>query len=69
MHQVVITLEEADLLALNEVLIDEDPEGALAFLREHIVPKVPQKGNAPCDSSRRNPYLFGRGISKKLAND
>ena len=58
MHQVVVTLDEKDLLALQAVMLDEDAEGALAFLKERIVPKVPAKGTAPCDSSRNNPYLW-----------
>jgi hypothetical protein len=30
---------------------------ALEFLKTRVIPKIPTKGTAPCDSSRRNPYL------------
>jgi len=66
MAKVTITLDDKDLLVLQEVLIDGDPEAALLFLQEHLQPKIPVKGSMPCDSSRRNPYLFGQGISKGL---
>ena len=56
--QVIITLDESDLLALWRALLDEDACAALAFLRESILPKIPAKGIAPCDSSRLNPYLW-----------
>ena len=56
-NQVIITLGESDLLALWQALVDEDACAALAFLKEHILPKIPAKGSAPCDSSRLNPYL------------
>ena len=65
MSRVVITLEENDLLALQEVLIDEDPDSALSFVMEHLVPKIPAKGTAPCDSSRHNPFLRGPGTGRK----
>jgi hypothetical protein len=57
MHKVVITLTEKDLLELQAVLVDDDPQGALGFLKERIVPKIPEKGTAACDSTRLNPYL------------
>ncbi len=58
MPKLVITLEEADILELQGVLIDEDPAGALHFLKRHIAPKIPPQGTALCDSSRLNPYLM-----------
>jgi len=57
MYAVVITLEEDDLLELQAVLIDADQSAALEFLKNRVALKVPAKGTAPCDSSRRNPYL------------
>jgi len=69
MGKLAITLDDEDLLALQEILVDEDPDAALAFLRQHLQPKIPTKGSMPCDSSRHNPYLFGQGISKKLSKD
>jgi hypothetical protein len=59
--KVTITLEEEDLLALNEILVDGDPDDALAFVKERIWAKVPARGDAPCDSTRLNPYLLKRG--------
>jgi hypothetical protein len=61
MNNVVIMLKEADLMALWNVLIDEDGADALAFLKEHIVPQIPRAGTAPCDSTRLNPYLRPHG--------
>jgi len=67
MNKVVISLEENDLLYLHEVIVDRDKEKALDFLKTRIIPKIPTKGTAPCDSSRLNPYLSGpaRGILDK----
>jgi hypothetical protein len=36
----VVSLEPEDLMRLQEILIDEDPNGALAFLRDVIADKV-----------------------------
>ena len=58
MNRVVLTLEEEDLLDLQAVLLDGDETRAMEFLRTRIVPKIPTKGSAPCDSSRCNPYLL-----------
>ena len=58
MNKVIVTLEPADLLCLHQVLLDDDEAGALDFLRTRIAPKIPAKGTANCDSSRRNPYLL-----------
>jgi hypothetical protein len=60
MNSITITLDETDLMALQEVMLDEDPDEALAFVRDHICPKIPAKGSSPCDSTRLNPYLFKR---------
>jgi len=57
MSKVTVTFDEQDLLELHAVVIDDDPEGALAFLKRHVAPKIPTRGTAACDSSRRNPYL------------
>lgn len=35
-----LVLEEADLMELFRILIDEDAEGALAFLRKHFKGKA-----------------------------
>jgi hypothetical protein len=55
---VVITLNAEALMHLQEVLIDEDPAAALDFIKTRILPQVPKKGTAPCDSTRINPYLW-----------
>ena len=39
-QRTVITLDEDDLLHLQEVLIDEDATGALTFLRDVVGEKV-----------------------------
>ena len=69
MAKVILTLDEADLLAFQEVMIDDDPDAALAFLKEHICPKIPAKGTAPCDSSRLNPYLRGQSSSGRPSKE
>lgn len=58
MHKIVITLEQEDLLELQAVLLDADKAAALDFLNRRIAPKIPAKGDAPCDSTRRNPFLW-----------
>lgn len=58
MNKVVISLTEKDLIELHAVLLDEDEKGALAFLRRCVAPRIPVRGTAACDSSRRNPYLM-----------
>lgn len=58
MSKLVISLNDDDLLALQEVLLDDNEEAALCFIKTRIAPKLPSKGTANCDSSRRNPYLL-----------
>ena len=58
MAKLLVTLDDEDLLALQEVLLDEDEKGALDFIKARIAPKIPGKGAGHCDSSRRNPYLM-----------
>jgi len=54
----VITLNAEALIELQAVLIDEDPDAALDFIKTRIVPQIRKKGTAACDSSRLNPYLL-----------
>ena len=61
MAKLVVTLEEEDLLDLQEVLVDDDEKAALEFVKTRIVPQIPGKGTDHCDSSRRNPYLMKPG--------
>lgn len=58
MAKLVITLEDEDLLELQEVLLDDDEKAALDFVKTRIAPKIPGKGTGHCDSSRCNPYLM-----------
>lgn len=57
MNKIAITLEEEDLLELQEVLLDEDEKAALDFLKNRIASKLPSKGSDHCDSTRINPFL------------
>ena len=61
MNKIVLTLEEKDLVQLQAILMDRDEAAALQFLDSRIAPRIPQKGTAPCDSTRLNPYLLGPG--------
>ena len=58
MSKTVITLDDADLIDLQGILLDGDEAAALTFLRVRVAPSIPSKGTAKCDSSRRNPYLL-----------
>ena len=58
MVKLVVTLEEADLLDLQAVLLDTDGAAALEFLKTRIASQIPAKGTAACDSTRQNPYLL-----------
>jgi hypothetical protein len=61
MANLAITLTDEELLELQGVLMDEDEKEALEFLKTRIAPKLPVPGKAPCDSTRKNPYLFKPG--------
>ena len=61
MSKLVVTLSEEDMIDLQSILIDGDAPGALRFLETRIAPRIPQKGTAPCDSTRLNPYLLRPG--------
>ena len=65
MNKIPIILEEEALIKLHEVLLDEDADAALEFLRKYIAVQIPAKGSAPCDSSRINPYLMPPRQGKK----
>ncbi|MHB9027998.1 MAG: hypothetical protein ACYC9O_04475 [Candidatus Latescibacterota bacterium] len=58
MSKLVLTLEEEDLLDLQQILLDDDAADALHFLKTRIAPKIPAQGTSLCDSSRRNPFLL-----------
>ena len=57
LNTISIHLDERALLDLQEVLLDEDPDAALRFVKEHVAPRLPKKGTAPCDSTRLNPFI------------
>jgi len=61
MGKLAITLTDEELLELQGVLMDGDEKGALEFLKKRVAPKLPTRGTAPCDSTRKNPYLFKPG--------
>lgn len=58
MNKTVLTLEAEELLELQRVVIDSDQKAALDFIKTRMIPKIPAKGTALCDSSRLNPYLL-----------
>lgn len=58
MNKITVTLDGQALLELQEVLLDCDQVGALAFLEKHVAPCLPRAGTAPCDSTRLNPFLL-----------
>ena len=60
MNKVLVALAEDGLIELHAVLLDDDPVAALEFVKRHIAPQIPQKGTAPCDSSRLNPFILPR---------
>jgi len=60
MNKITVVLDEQALLELQQVLLDRDEAGALAFLEKHIAPCVPRAGTMPCDSTRINPFLLKR---------
>jgi len=60
MNKITVVLDEQALLELQQVLLDHDEAGALAFLGKHIAPCVPRAGTMPCDSTRINPFLLRR---------
>ena len=57
MNTISVHLDERALLDLHEVLLDDDAEAALHFVKKHIAPKLPKQGTAPCDSTRMNPFI------------
>lgn len=64
MARLVVTLDDQDVLDLQQVLVDEDERAALVFIKTRIAPKIPHRGVNPCDSSRCNPYLMKPDASR-----
>ena len=58
MNSLVVTFAPAELLELQAILLDEDEPAALKFLQDCVGSKLPAKGTAPCDSTRKNPFLL-----------
>jgi hypothetical protein len=65
MSKIVISLDDADLIDLQQILLDEDEAGALAFLQRRVAQSIPLRGTRNCDSSRCNPYLLRPERPKK----
>ncbi len=59
-NTVSVTLTEQALLELQEVLLDDDAEAALAFVKRYVAPSVPRSTGRPCDSTRLNPFVLKR---------
>jgi hypothetical protein len=57
-NNITITLEEEDLIALQQIMLDEDKDEALAFVKKVICEKIPKQGTSPCDATRLNPFLW-----------
>jgi len=62
MNKIILTLEEEDILVLQEILLDNDNKAAMEFLKKCVAPKIPAKGTKDCDSSRCNPYLLKSSV-------
>lgn len=58
MGKITLVLSEEEVIELQEILIDDDEKASLDFIKKRIQPKIPKKGTAPCDSSRKNPFLM-----------
>jgi len=56
-QSVTIKLTESDLLELQRILLDEDAEAALEFLKCSVENKLPQKDSRVCNSYNKNQYL------------
>ncbi|MFC1541988.1 hypothetical protein ACFL50_06020 [Candidatus Latescibacterota bacterium] len=48
MNRLVITLDEKEILDLQVILLDGYESAALSFLKKHIVPNIPSRGDEPC---------------------
>jgi hypothetical protein len=64
-NPVSVMLNEEALLELQEVLLDDDAEGALAFVKRHVAPCVPRSSSRPCDSTRLNPFVLKRNQGER----
>ena len=65
MNKVTIVFTEEEMVELQEILIDDDEKASLKFIKKRIQPKIPTKGTALCDSSRKNPYLMKDKVKQK----
>jgi hypothetical protein len=48
--RVVVTLEMADILEVEEICLDEDAAGALTFVKERVKPQIDAARKAGCDA-------------------
>lgn len=46
---VVVTLEAADLLAVEQICLDRDAEAALRFIKERLKPQIEAAQKGLCD--------------------
>jgi hypothetical protein len=58
MPKLIITLSEQEQMELQEILMDDDKELGLEFIKKVIAPRIPIKGKGGCDSTRKNPFLL-----------
>jgi len=49
MNKIILTLEEEDILVLQEILLDNDNKAAMEFLKKCVAPKIPAKGTKDCE--------------------
>ena len=54
---VTIKLLEQDLLELQRILLDEDSQAALEFLKSVVACKLPKKDGWNCNSNNLNQYI------------
>jgi hypothetical protein len=54
---VTIKLLETDLLELQRILLDEDTDAALEFLKIVIAQRLPKKDGWSCNSNNFNQYI------------
>ncbi len=59
--RVVLTLETADILEVEEICLDEDAAGALRFLKERVKPQMEAAQKGGCDPQFHLKGSLGQG--------
>ena len=54
---VTIKFLEQDLLELQRIIMDEDADAALEFLRTVVAKRLPKKNGWNCNSNNLNQYI------------